>query len=219
MTVRTRVEPIDQDIAFIVAEDLSPKARSMMLAAFAREQINEARDTNRKILGRAPLYTVAVDGKQGAPLESVRPDGFVLAEFELFEDVLIWIADQLEIHSPRKTGRYIRGHTAFADGVAIDVGTRAGNRRAPVASEYAFVNIVPYARKIERGQSSQAPDGVYQVLATLARRRFGNIAKISFSYRTAISSQSNTANRGTIVGGRAGDRSEQRNPAIIVRTY
>jgi len=71
-----------------------------------------------------------------------------------------------------------------------------------------FLNIQPYARKIERGQSSQAPDGVYQAVATLAQRRFGNVAKITFSYRTAIG--------GAIIGGRKGDRSDLRNPAIIV---
>ena len=83
-----------------------------------------------------------------------------------------------------------------------------------------FLNTQPYARKIEgyRGlggvvhrapSSPQAPDGVYQAVATLAQRKFGNVAKITFSYRTAIG--------GEIIGGKAGDRSKLRNPAIVVR--
>jgi hypothetical protein len=202
MTVRTRVQPIDRDIALML-DDLSPKGRSMALATFAREQIDDARESNRQILGRIPRHTVAVDGRSGAALDAVKPDGVIIAEFELVDDALIWIGQQLEKHSPRLSGTYAKSHTVFADGVEIALGGRIPN-----ASEYAFINLQPYARKIERGQSSKAPDGVYQVVATLARRRFGNVAKIGFSYRTAIS--------GTIIGGRLGNKSQERNPAIIV---
>jgi hypothetical protein len=72
-----------------------------------------------------------------------------------------------------------------------------------LAEEYTFINTVPYARKIERGSSRQAPDGVYQAVANLARRKFTKLAKITFSYRT-------------VLGGTGGAKSE-RNPAIIVR--
>ncbi len=203
MTVRTRVQPIDREIALMIAEDLSPQARSKALATFGAEQIEDARQTNRTILGRIPRHTIAVDGRIGVALESVRPDGVILAEFELVDDVLIWIGEQLAKHSPKLTGSYAKSHTIFADGVEIVLGGKVPN-----AAEYVFINTKPYARKIERGQSSQAPDGVYQVVAALARRRFGNIVRIGFSYRTAIS--------GTIIGGRLGNKSEQRNPAIIV---
>lgn len=203
MSLRTRVEPIDRDIALMLSEELSPQAQSRAFAQFAGEQIEEAKQTNRQVLGRIPRTTIAVDGRQGAALENVRPDGVISAEFELFDDVLAWIGDQLEKHSPRKSGKYAKSHTIFADGVEIILGGKV-----PDATEYVFINTQPYARKIERGQSSQAPDGVYQVVAALARRRFGNIAKIGFVYRTAIG--------GNIIGGRAGNRSEQRNPAIVV---
>ena len=33
------------------------------------------------------------------------------------------------------------------------------------------------------GLSNQAPDGVYQVVAKMAQRRFGNSLRIKFSYR------------------------------------
>ena len=77
-----------------------------------------------------------------------------------------------------------------------------------------FLNTQPYARKIEgdlsrEPSSKQAPEGVYEAVATLAQRRFGNVAMIRFSYRTPID--------GAIAGGRMGDRSTRRTPAIIVR--
>ena len=157
-------------------------------------------------MGREPNKTVYVDGKRGAAITSVKPDGMVVAEWDLFNDVLAYIGEQLVLNSPVLTGRYQDSHVLYCDGVEHDVLSKA----IPFADEYAFVNIQPYSRKIERGLSPQAPDGVYQAVAVLARRRFGNVAKISFSYRTAIG--------GAIVGGRKGDRSKLRNPAIIVTT-
>lgn len=204
MALKTRVQPINRDIELMIKESLSPAAQSREFAQFAGEQIEDAKRTNKTILGRTPRLTVSVDGKFNAPLASVRPNGVVIAEFELLTDALAWIGEQLVRHSPVKTGRYQRSHTLFADGKEIDVGAQI-----PDAEEFVFINIVPYARKIERGSSSQAPNGVYQAVATLAARRFGNIAKISYGFRTAIS--------GVFVGGAAGNKSSNRNPAIIVR--
>jgi hypothetical protein len=177
-----------------------------MLADFAFDKINEVHNANTRVLGREADKTVYVDGRKGAPLTSVKPDGMVIAEWELFNDVLAYIGEQLVLNSPVLTGRYQDSHVLYCDGVEHDI----LSKRIPLADEYAFVNLQPYARKIERGLSDQAPDGVYEAVAVLARRRFGNVAKISFSYRTAIG--------GAIVGGKKGDRSKQRNPAIIVTT-
>jgi len=204
MALKTRVQPIVRDLELFQSLDLGDKARSAMLAAFAAEAIAEAGQQNKQVLGVVPPYDVFVDGREGAPLTSVKPDGVIRAEFQLVNEALAWISTQLQIHSPVLTGRYAKSHELFADGVDTE-----NPNVAPPAEEYVFINIQPYARKIERGTSPQAPDGVYQAVATLAQRRFGNVAKITFSYRTAIG--------GDIIGGKAGDRSKQRNPAIIVR--
>lgn len=204
MGIRTKVDPIDRDVALIFAQDLSPKARSAMLAEVAGDMIDEAKEANRRVLGAVPPLTITVDGREGAPLASVKPDGTIRGEFELVNEALAWISTQLQMHSPVLSGRYAKSHELFAGGVDTE-----NPNAAPPAEEYVFINIQPYARKIERGQSSQAPDGVYQAVATLAQRRFGNVAKITFGYRTAIG--------GGLVGGRKGDRASERNPAIIVR--
>jgi len=215
VAVTARIQPISRDLELMMEASLGPKARSAMLAAYAAEAIADAAQQNKRALGVVPPYEVYVDGAEGAPLTSVKPDGVIRAEFQLVNEALAWIFEQLQMHSPVLTGQYARSHELFADGVDV------GNPNvAPEAEEYVFLNTQPYARKIEgyRGlagvvhrapSSPQAPDGVYQAVATLAARRFGNIAKITFSYRTAIS--------GEIIGGRAGDRSSMRNPAIIVR--
>jgi hypothetical protein len=188
----------------LLLDDLkSPQQRSQALAEFARDEIEDAKAINKQALGYAPPVTIFVDGRRGAPLESVK--NVIVADFELVGQLILWIHNQLQMHSPVRTGQYKRSHALFADGHQVDPITPP----IPLADEYAFVNLVPYARKIERGSSPQAPEGVYQVVAHLAQQEFRALARVTYSFRTAIG--------GAIIGGKAGDRSEQRNPAIIVR--
>lgn len=210
MAVVTKIDPINRDIELLINDGLSGQARSEFLAEYAAEQIEEARRINAAAIGRDPDYVVTVDGHKNAPLISVRPDGVVVAEFNLVTDLLGWIGEQLVLHSPvggsddPHAGLYSQSHVLYADGEAVEPGS------IPEAQEYVFLNALPYARRIELGSSSQAPDGVYQAIATLAARRFGNVAKVSFSYRAPFA--------GGIASGRAGNKSEGRYPAIVVRT-
>ena len=143
MALKTRVQPISRDLELFLSEDLGPKARSAMLAEFAAETIEEAKTQNKQVLGVVPPYDVFVDGIEGAALTSVKPDGVIRAEFELINEALTWIYQQLETHSPRLTGQYASSHVLFADGTETSV-----TNPAP-AQEYVFVNTTPYARKIE----------------------------------------------------------------------
>lgn len=199
MSVTIKVDPLNRKIDLLISQTLSPAAQSQVFAKFAAEQIDEVRQNNAKVLGRAPQERIFVDGREGAALESVKPTGTIVAEFDLFLDALTWIRDQLRIHSPvghvrdKHPGLYRESHALFADGVEV-----ASGSPVPFASEYLYVNTVPYARKIELGSSSQARDGVYQAVAILARQRFGNVAKITFTYRS--------------IGGVDG-----RSPAVVVK--
>lgn len=176
--ITARVEPIERDLVLLLGDDLTPEGRSHSLAQFAREALADAEAQNRQALGRVPEHETIVDGRRGAILETVRPDGTIVFEFELLEEVFEWIEAMLILHSPVKTGQYARSHLFFADNEQADPS------RAPPAREYAFVNTQPYARKIERGQSSQAPDGVFEAVSILASRRFGNLSRIRFGYRS-----------------------------------
>lgn len=188
MATRTRIQPLNREFELALREDLEPEARSQRFAMFAQEEIDKAAEENRKALGREPRRKVFVDGREGAPLDSVTPAGVITATFELVDDVLVWIGEQLLRASPRRSGRYERSHILLADGDEIDPkGT------IPSAVEYVFVSTQPYARKIEgdgfrSASSSQAPDGVYEVVAAMANQRFGNIARIKFGWRSLSSS-------------------------------
>jgi hypothetical protein len=199
--VPIRVKTVSRDINVFLNDALGVAARQKILADFAKEQIDETQAKNSQILGHPAKYTISVDGRINAPIKSVQRT--VVAEWSLLLDALTWIADQLVTFSPKKTARYSKSHILFADGQEVDAG-----QEVPEAQEYVFLNAQPYARKIERGSSSQAPDGVYQVVAVLAARKFGNSAKVSFTYRTPIGGQ--------IVGGHKGNRSDGRQPAIVV---
>jgi hypothetical protein len=223
MAVIARIGPIGRDIAVIIRDELSPAARSRALAQFAREKIDEARAANRRALGKEPPHEVFVDGRRGASLESVRPDGVIVAEFDLISDLLGFVSELLWMHSPVKSGRYRRSHRIFADGA--EVGVVADNTRALAAPggrwtsrirdarEWVFVSVVPYARRIERGWSRQAPDGVYQAVAALARRRYGNIAKVQFTYRGVTGLYESAGERGARPA-----RANLRQPAIVITT-
>lgn len=188
MAVRTRVEPIDRDVRLIIDELLSPAAQSAQFAAAAAQFLGEADETNKSVLGRIPKSKTFVDGVQGAGLITVGPRGVIVREYELFVDVLRWIAADLIAHSPvgrseagdKHPGLYKASHTLFADEKEIPIGSEI-----PEAREFVFVNYLDYSRKLEMGSSRQF-DHIYQGTAGRARTRFGNVVGIGFSYRGFI---------------------------------
>lgn len=188
MALRVKFTPINVSYEKMVSSLLSPEQQSRMFAEFASQVIEEGKAHNAKVLGRVPPYTVAVDGRLGAPLTSVRPNGVIFVEYELVFEALTWIADMLEQFSPvgkapkdPHPGLYKRSHVMIADGIAVEPGAIP-----PVAKRISFVNTQPYSRKIERGLSPQRPEGVYQAVAKLASSKFSNVAKIQFGYETPL---------------------------------
>jgi hypothetical protein len=177
MAFVSRIDRIDDDIAVIIQNDLSPKARSATLAAFAREQLAEAEAINGSVLGKVPSHRTTVDGSETDRLESVHPDGEIVFDFQIATDAVEWVGEQLLLHAPNRSGQFRRSFILLADGAEVQIGGEV-----PLAQTYIFVNTQPYARKIEGGLSNQAPDGVFQVVAELASRQFGNVAKFRFGY-------------------------------------
>lgn len=174
-----RLSPLARDIELIISEELAPEVQVARYADFARGVLAEGQETNRQALGYVPDHDTYVGGAKASSLESLKLSDIVTFEFHLLLDVIQWVDEQLILHSPVKSERYARSHAWFADDVEFP-----DPSNPPPAGAYVVLNATPYARKIERGQSSQAPEGVYQAVATLAKRRFGNIAYVGFSYRS-----------------------------------
>ncbi len=187
MSLTIKIDPIEKFTAIDVRNDISLPEQKAEVAQFVQADIDDAKATNQSILGRVPPFTVTVDGNEGAPLDSVNPDGgTIIVEFELVGDVLQWIAQTLMDRSPVISGDYRKGHTLFADGVEVDpLGI------VPQAAQYIFVNTVPYSRKIEVGKTEAGRDFVIQVqnriyerTAADAKAKYGNLANIKFSYQS-----------------------------------
>lgn len=180
MPVTARLDPLDRDIALMIAADLSPEAQASAFADMARGALADAEAQNSAALGYPPSHDTLVDGAMSsdAALDRIRPGGTIAFRFKLLDEVLTWIDAVLIGASPVRSGRYARSHLLFADDVETDPLKPASAR------EYAFVNAQPYARKIERGLSPMAPQGVYEGVAVMAAQRFGNVARIKFSFRS-----------------------------------
>jgi hypothetical protein len=183
------IDSIDLDIEAITNEEFSPQARSSALADFARETLAETEKTNSDALGSVPDHLTTVDGVAGADEDKVRPDGTIEYAFSLSSDIFPWIARMLQQFAPVRSGRFKSSFELFADGAVIDP-----NGIIPQAAAYIFESIVAYASKIEGEskppESKQAPNGVFEAVATLAQQQFGSQANISFSYRTPLDGSS-----------------------------
>jgi hypothetical protein len=200
---------IGRELQIKLADTLSIENRQKIAANIAKDVLNETLASNRAILGHDTEYEQFVDGRADAALNSVNPDGgTIVFTFDVVNSALEWIGKQLLLNSPVGKGpiHYKDSHILLADGVEIDA-----DGEIPPADEYVFVNKLPYARKIERGESEQAPDGVYEVVADMASRRFGNVAKIRFTYRALY--QPATRSKADKSASR-----DSRNPAISVIT-
>lgn len=180
-SVSIKLTPLRRNIEVIVNAMLSPEAQSAKLAAFAREKLAEADQINNAAVGHVPPHDTVVDGSAGASEDQVRPSGTISYKFLLVSDLFGWIADQLKEFSPKKSEAFEHSFVFFADNVETDP-----YGPVPLANEYVFQNTQPYVRKIERGFSPQAPHGVFEAVAALARNRASKSVKVSFAYRGLI---------------------------------
>jgi hypothetical protein len=166
----------------LVSEEFGPAAISAAIAQVARDAIAEVSAINDAALGESVPYKTLVDGSASQNFESVRPDGAIVAIFDLKTEALTWIEEQLILHSPVRTGRYQKSHRVFVNGVQTAIADIP-----PDVSQIVFAPLSSYAPEIEPhdgrpGESRKAPDGVYQAVAALARQRFGQVADISFTF-------------------------------------
>lgn len=170
----------DIDFAALFDEELSPRARSAALAGFAREQLADAERINAAALGFRPAHVTIVDGIERGSEDNVKPNGSIVYEFNLMTDVFSWVAEQLHAFAPVLSGRFKTSFEFFVDGAlsSLEADLSAGR-------EFVFMSAVPYAGKIEgehrAPESGQAPHGVFEAIATLARMRFPQV-DIAFAY-------------------------------------
>lgn len=213
--ITIRIKPIRQELSIAFNRVLGPDARAAVLAQQARRILSEADQRNAAALGQAPEHRTFVDGAATEAIERVRAEGVVVRTYDVIGVALIEIGNMLWTHSPVRSGHYQRSHVLLADGDEIAI-VRSGWELPPLqplVREFTFSPEVDYARPIERGWSKKAPDGVYQVVAELAKQSYGRLARIEFGYREVIGIDESRKERSV----RPNAPRNLRNPAIIVR--
>lgn len=128
MTIETRIMPFERDVLFDLS-GLSPEEQSAVLAEFARQEIDAAAAQNKAAIGHSVDYETFIDGAKSNRLESVSPAGTIVAEFDLGTDLVQWVWDEVQKHSPVLTGAFKRSQRLFADGGARRPGEHPGRRR------------------------------------------------------------------------------------------
>jgi hypothetical protein len=219
--ITTKLQPLSRELELAVRADLAPQERSKLIAQVAREDIAIIDRENDQAVGTDVAFDTFVDGSRGKALESVNPDqGTIAAVWRLQSDL---IEGNLESVAPAFSGSD-RTLSRLACAVRRWCCGRSGESADTAANEWVFISTVPYARKIERGQSSKAADGVYESVAAIARQRFGNLAQISFAFRSLSGSASDLGKWAsqTRSGGRIRNEARrsdwlQRQPAIVIR--
>ncbi|MFT4117466.1 hypothetical protein [Bradyrhizobium sp.] len=213
--IEAKVQPIRRELDVAIASWLGPEARADVLVENARQILADTDARNREALGQDVPHETIVDGLRTEALERVRADGVIVRTYDVMPILLMEIGRLLWSHSPVKSGAYQQSHRLLADGDEI-AEVRDGWTLSSLPSgvrEYVFTPIAPYARRIERGWSKKAPDGVYQVIAVMAKSVFGKFAKISFGYREITGIAESKAEQKA----RPGKPRDLRQPVIIIQ--
>lgn len=169
-------------------EWLGAPARAAILVEAAGDILQQTDAENAAAFGSAPAGQTFVDGATTDDIARVKPEGEIVRLYDVMPAVLSQIGDWLWQNSPVRTGRYQRSHVLLADGIQIAEISAADWQlpaQLPEAKTFTFVSTVFYAPLIEPhdgrgGESRQAPDGVYHVIAALALDAFGALATIAF---------------------------------------
>lgn len=123
-----------------------------------------------------------VDGVEGAPEEAVKN---VVHYFYPRLDVVTQYAMEVLFElSPVLENVYRRSHILMLNGTPV-----ASVKEWAPGDEIIIGNMVPYARKIEVGAMTMrvpGTDHVYQQAAKKVRARYGQFAKITFTFRGVI---------------------------------
>jgi hypothetical protein len=141
------------------------------LAELAKARLRELEQRQ----GIHPTLTI-VDGRQGAPEASVRPDGVVVYLIDVASSGARRVLEALRAIAPEDTGEFKRGFITLVDGKEAPLDT------APAGASITLLDRAPYSRRLEKGWSLQAPDGVFEVTAKAMRRRLPNLV-VRFAYR------------------------------------
>ncbi len=152
-----------------------------------RALVQTARREHARVLGdggRPIPFTRYVDGQKGLTEDAVNPFGVIQYDYHRLEEVVEYAMQVLFDFSPVLKDEYRRAHT-----LVVNMREEPNLKNWKPGDEVVITNPVPYTRKIEQGRMKMrvpGTDHVYERAAIAVNRRFGNIAKTQFTYRSGI---------------------------------
>ena len=192
----------NQRLFIAAARETRAETQAALVALAKRE--------HARVMQAAPRpsrFTRTVDGVRGAREEVVRPDGTIIYVYPRLDEVVQAAMETLFELSPVRSGAYRMGHTLFVDGVeARNLENWSGEGKILIS------NVLPYSRKIELGTMTMRVPGterVYEEADAILSRRFGNQARITFTFRGLMGGSVLSASAG-------GTKSEYRYPALEI---
>lgn len=219
---RIKLEAVSRELS-LAGMGLTGDAFRKFHADLARKELDRVLRDNGTTTGAKPYYQQFVDGRQGAPLDSVKLGGIIEFTFDYIAEIATAALELLKQLSPvdrspdAKPPVFRDNHAIFINGseVADLSGLKPGD-------EVLFANLLPYARKLEAGSSVQAPNGVYEVAQKTLRQRYGNMIYIEMTYRGFVDSAFQDPSSSPMSrerGQKRFNRSDVRYPVLILHPY
>lgn len=166
--------------SFKIAQQGTLEATRKLIVAVAKRAHGFVMETDP----RPTSFTRYVDGKKGAIEETVKPTGVITYLYPRIDMVAQFAMETLFDKSPVLSGAYRNAHTMFLNGRAV-----TNLKDWQPGDEVSISNPLPYSRKIEVGSMIMrvpGTDRVYQQAVSIVNSRFGNQAKVVFTYRAVI---------------------------------
>lgn len=168
--------------------------------------------------GSEPQWDAYANRVGNTNLDSVVVPGPIVYRYRYTRKIVEDTLDALRKASPVRSGNYVRSHTLYINGAAVD--------KPPVnlkaSDEIMIANPLPYARRIEIGKTEKGRDFVIQVENKIYERtakaiagKYRSVAKVTFAYITPPSGDRYVA-KGKAGKGRRGRAGTVTVPAIII---
>jgi len=141
MALTGGLDTFDRSIK-LATQGLDPKQIAVELAAFAKDELRTAIASGEA----SSSYDRYVNGRRGAPEESVIPPGPIVYVFGYWPLIIRAALEELRRRVPVRSGRYASGFIVMAaDAVAQKYSD------IPSDAEVVIFNARPYTRKMEVG--------------------------------------------------------------------
>ena len=175
-----------RDVELLIDETLSDDAQRNVFVSFAGDQVEELETAWAQILGRRQPAEVAVDGRKGAPIESVNyPGGTVFARVQPVNDVIEEALRLADIFTKVRTGSFKRSLALFVNNSRTSRNTKVNPGERAFITFLADFAIVGEVREFTDRDDSGFSEGLIEELASLLRFQFRGFAvPIRYAWRT-----------------------------------